>query len=119
MSSDHAITDADRRLMAELLRHPDRTQSDGTVTLDTEAEEPDQQKPDPDEPWRYACPDCESVSIQRLIGGKRPHNETYTFGGRGKQAADADRAKHFRCKVCAERKAVVFDKKRQRNIHSV
>lgn len=22
-------------------------------------------KPDPDEPWRYACPECESVNVQK------------------------------------------------------
>jgi len=26
--------------------------------------EPHAHKPDPDEPWRYACPDCGSVNVQ-------------------------------------------------------
>lgn len=66
---------------------------------------------DGDDPWRYRCPDCQSVSVEKLTGKERAHNVDYTADGRGKEAAKRERSKRFRCKQCRERKPTLLDMK--------
>lgn len=71
------------------------------------------------EPWRYQCPDCESHAITELIGGQRVRGKTYRRDGIGQQQAREDSGKQFRCRVCGERKGVVWDKKTESEVRNV
>jgi hypothetical protein len=73
-------------------------------------------RPDPDEPWRYVCPDCGSVAVGLLKGGSRPQAKSYPSGGRGQQQARSDRQKRVFCRRCGERKRELIDQKRDTRI---
>lgn len=69
-------------------------------------------RPNPDEPWRYACPDCGSVTIDRTNRRGRPvPGKQYRAGGVGTMNANQDRTKRFYCQPCQERKARLVDRK--------
>lgn len=67
-------------------------------------------KVDPEEPWRYVCPDCGSPSVKLLVGGKSGYGKTYKSTKAGKDV-EKDREAKYRCKPCGERKQRVYDKK--------
>lgn len=70
-------------------------------------------------PYRYQCPDCESHAIHELTRTERQHNKTYSGDGHGKQAAQRDARKPFRCLACNDRKAHVWDKRDERLVKTV
>lgn len=67
------------------------------------------ERPDPSEPWRYACPDCGSVHLRRVISTDRPEGKRYTIIDGGREAA-RDERKRVHCRSCG-RKEYVMDKK--------
>lgn len=66
-----------------------------------------------DAAYRYKCPDCPSHSVYELQGGTREAGKSYRADGIGQENARRDAAKRFRCAICEERKAGVWDKKRE------
>lgn len=68
-------------------------------------------RPVVNEPWRFVCPDCSSVTIELLAGGNRPKGKTYILGNGGNIDARRDRQKRYLCRPCGNRKAAVVDRK--------
>jgi len=70
-------------------------------------------KPDPDEPYRYSCPDCDSVSVRRLLD---PSIGSYDLdvarGGVGVQARKEKLKHRYTCNECSWRGKKVYDRKR-------
>lgn len=64
-----------------------------------------------DAAYRYACPDCGSHSVYENLGKHRVAGKSYRADGVGQKRAREDAGKRFRCVVCGERKAGVWDKK--------
>lgn len=67
----------------------------------------------PSEPWRYACPDCDSVSVQPRASN-RVSGRSYRADGGGRAEADQDRYKHYSCNVCHTAHKRVIDRKEDR-----
>jgi predicted RNA-binding Zn-ribbon protein involved in translation (DUF1610 family) len=67
-------------------------------------------RPDPDEPYRYRCPDCDDHKIRRLRNGSdRPYGKTYPFSGRGEMLMREDQKKKYYCPTCGKQIAAVRD----------
>lgn len=71
------------------------------------------------EPWRYRCPDCGSVSVRRLTGKNRDASKDYPHGTAGEMAAISSRALRFRCHRCQERKPVLVDMRKGKEVTSI
>lgn len=69
-----------------------------------------QARPDPDQPWRYVCPDCDSHAIEIRRGKQRSDGfvGNYKLAGRDVQA---NSRKQYYCNLCTTRHAKVVDKK--------
>lgn len=66
---------------------------------------------DPDEPWRYRCPECESTQVTRHRGASRPHNHVYACSTKGLEQVRRDQMNNYRCLHCRERFIRVSDVK--------
>lgn len=68
-------------------------------------------RPDPSEPWRYMCLNCESTAIRiNKTGDKRG------FRSNGKQGEfhEYERPKRYACQSCGQSENYVWDKKKKR-----
>jgi len=69
-------------------------------------------KPDPDEPYRYACPDCGTVVVRRLLKPSIGSREDNWVGGVGVQARKEKLKHRYTCNECEWRGKKVYDRKR-------
>lgn len=65
---------------------------------------------DYDEPWRYRCPDCESILVEKLKRRMRIPGKKYSAIKGGKDIRE-DRDKVYRCDGCQTRLMTVYDAK--------
>jgi hypothetical protein len=67
------------------------------------------ERPDPDEPWRYACPDCGDYKIVKIRGGTKPPGKKYAWYEQDERRRDE--LKRYTCTECSERKMHLIDRK--------
>lgn len=69
-------------------------------------------KPDPSEPWRYCCPNCDSVMVRRLLEPSIASRDLETArGGIGVQARKEKLGHRYTCNECSWRGKTVVDRK--------
>lgn len=68
------------------------------------------------DPWRCVCPECNCYRINKLVGGKRSHKETFQANGFGKLRADISRQKNWSCDRCGKRLSTVYDRKQEEKV---
>jgi len=76
-------------------------------------------KPDPEQPWRYVCPDCGSHLVLLVRTHKRPPGKEYSPVNNPRANARRDRAKGFKCRACGERKMTLLDKQNNGEVREV
>jgi len=69
-------------------------------------------KPDPDEPYRYACPDCDSVVVRRLLDPSIGSRGDNCVGGVGVKTYKEKLKHRYTCNECEWRGKKVYDRKR-------
>lgn len=70
--------------------------------VDREATPSHYDRPDPDEPWRFVCPECRSPTIDSL-------KEKYVHGGHHQLT--------FYCRNCNEKLEYVIDQKSGKRVY--
>lgn len=57
-------------------------------------------RPDPDEPWRYACPECESIRIWTNLNPEH-HGARTRVDRKGALGTVSIPAPEYRCRSCS------------------